>query len=381
MSASEFIDKVSRSVVGVRAGEADGSGWIATQQGLVVTNLHVVGFGGKAFVLYQGYTEEVPAKVIYADTRLDVAILLPEMVPDLPPLPMADRPEILAGTRVMAFGHPFGLEYTVTRGIVSAAERKLDDVIYVQHDAAISPGNSGGPLLDGRGLVLGINRIKLSNTQLNFAIAAWQIEKQLASFATGGALLAGIEPVYTCPECDRDFDPKTGYRCKVCGAELPCFSPIERVNVPNALSQGEHLVAELLKAIGYSPEELRFDTGVWCIKQSSGEVWIRLSDDGRFVDFASRLSSLPEANHEAFFRFLLTVNDRASAHCKISLSRKTVMLSFTVSVAYLDQNLIASRLSSLISLAHDLRGTLIETYGAKPALSHLEERVRRWGGG
>jgi serine protease Do len=135
-----------------------GSGFIISSDGYLVTNNHVVADGGDIVVRLSRGTEH-SARVVGADPSTDLALLKID-AGTLVVLPLGDSDRLQVGEPVMAIGNPFGLDQTVTTGIVSAKERfigsgPLDE--FVQTDASINPGNSGGPLIDSRGAVVGIN--------------------------------------------------------------------------------------------------------------------------------------------------------------------------------------------------------------------------------
>jgi serine protease Do len=142
-----------------------GSGFIASQDGYVVTNNHVVGTGGQIVVKLDNGSEHA-AKVVGTDPATDVALLKIEAT-GLAVLPFGDSDKLQVGEPVMAIGNPFGLDQTVTTGIVSAKERfigagRYDD--FIQTDASVNPGNSGGPLISIHGAVVGINTAIFSQT-------------------------------------------------------------------------------------------------------------------------------------------------------------------------------------------------------------------------
>src|SRR5262249_27085522 len=141
-----------------RPTRAGGSGFILNTNGYIVTNNHVVENAADIQVkLDDG--REMPAKVVGRDAKTDVALLKIEAT-GLPVIPLGDSTALQVGEPVMAIGNPFGLEQTVTTGIVSATGRVIGSGPYdnfIQTDASINPGNSGGPLINSRGEVIGIN--------------------------------------------------------------------------------------------------------------------------------------------------------------------------------------------------------------------------------
>lgn len=133
-----------------------GSGFIISQDGYVMTNAHVVADAETIYVTLPD-KREFKAKLIGSDKRTDVALLKVE-ASGLPRLPLGDSNKVRAGEWVLAIGSPFGLDNSVTAGIVSAKGRDTGDYLpFIQTDVAVNPGNSGGPLINLRGEVIGIN--------------------------------------------------------------------------------------------------------------------------------------------------------------------------------------------------------------------------------
>ena len=133
-----------------------GSGFILTADGFIMTNAHVVDGADEVLVTLTD-KREFKAKIIGADKRSDVAVVKIEAT-GLPAVKVGDVSRLKVGEWVMAIGSPFGLESTVTAGIVSAKQRDTGDLLpLIQTDVAINPGNSGGPLINMRGEVVGIN--------------------------------------------------------------------------------------------------------------------------------------------------------------------------------------------------------------------------------
>lgn len=142
-----------------QAPQSLGSGFILSKDGYVLTNNHVIADADEIFVRLSD-RRELQAELVGADPRSDLALLKIEAGDDLPVVRMGKSSELKAGEWVLAIGSPFGFDYSVTAGIVSAKGRSLPNESYVpfiQTDVAINPGNSGGPLLNLDGEVIGIN--------------------------------------------------------------------------------------------------------------------------------------------------------------------------------------------------------------------------------
>jgi serine protease Do len=171
-----------------------GSGFIIDPKGYVVTNNHVIEDADQIKVKLDD-DKEFDAVVVGRDPNTDLALLKIESKEDLPVITMGDSDELKIGQWVVAIGSPFGLERTVTAGIVSAKGRVIGSGPYddfIQTDASINPGNSGGPLLNMKGEVVGINTaIIASGTGIGFAIPVNLAEGIIAQLKSEGEVTRG----------------------------------------------------------------------------------------------------------------------------------------------------------------------------------------------
>ena len=171
-----------------------GSGFIIDKKGYVVTNNHVIENADQIKVKLDD-DNEFDAEVVGRDPNTDLALLKINPKNDLPVLKMGDSDELEIGQWVVAIGSPFGLERTVTAGIVSAKGRVIGSGPYddfIQTDASINPGNSGGPLLNMKGEVVGINTaIIASGTGIGFAIPVNLAEGIIAQLKSEGEVTRG----------------------------------------------------------------------------------------------------------------------------------------------------------------------------------------------
>ncbi|CAN7208141.1 DegQ family serine endoprotease [Mesorhizobium amorphae] len=177
--------------------EALGSGFIVGSDGTIVTNNHVIDGATSIKVTLDDGTE-LPAKLVGRDAKNDLAVLKVKADKSLPTVKWGDSDKLMPGDQVLAFGNPFGIGTTVTAGIVSARGRDLhsgpfDD--FIQIDAPINHGNSGGPLVDVAGNVVGINAAIYSpnggSVGVGFAIPSDQAEKVVAKLMKGGDIQYG----------------------------------------------------------------------------------------------------------------------------------------------------------------------------------------------
>jgi serine protease Do len=173
-----------------------GSGVIVSKEGHIVTNNHVLN-GTNDVTVQLNDGREAKAKIVGTDGQIDLAVLKIDL-PDLIPLSLGDSDKVKVGQIVMAIGNPFGLEESVTQGIISAKDRRaMNDshVEFFQTDTAINPGNSGGPLVNIRGEVIGINSAIYSesggNQGIGFAIPSNVVKAAMGSIIAKGRVIRG----------------------------------------------------------------------------------------------------------------------------------------------------------------------------------------------
>jgi S1-C subfamily serine protease len=187
-----------------RIGQALGTGFVVDDEGYILTNAHVVDENGQrasgvTVVFNKGgsETQRVPGELVGVDVGSDVAVIKVDPgKADLSPLPLGDSDRVVVGEPVVAIGNPLGFDFSITSGIVSATGRSLQapngQTIPngIQTDAAINQGNSGGPLIDGNGKVIGINEQIASsgggNDGLGFAVPINTAMRSLEQIKTSG---------------------------------------------------------------------------------------------------------------------------------------------------------------------------------------------------
>jgi serine protease Do len=224
----EFFRRFMPQPPNAPAAQGLGSGFIISDDGYILTNAHVIADADNVVVRLADAKREYPAKVVGADRRTDVALLKVE-ASGLPIVRTGNSAELEVGEWVAAIGSPFGFDNTITAGIVSAKGRSFPSesfVPFIQTDVAVNPGNSGGPLFNLEGEVIGINSMIYSGTGgymgVSFAIpieVAMDISKQLRETGkvTRGRL--GVHIQELTPELAKSFGAPEGKGVLIAGVE------------------------------------------------------------------------------------------------------------------------------------------------------------------
>lgn len=258
-------DQVNRSVVNIQTvtfvrelfnvvPEAGaGSGWVLDQQGHVVTNHHVIGESQRIEVTLSN-GDSYRATVVGQDPANDIAVIKIDAPPqDLIPVLFGDSSSLLVGQKVLAIGNPFGLERTLTVGVLSSLNRMLRSPetgrmikSVIQIDAALNRGNSGGPLLDSRGQLIGMNTAILSrsgeNAGIGFAIPSNTVRRvvdqilQFGKVIRASASLAvtpvpvGLQVIQVEPGGAADRAGLKGWERKVIRADFTIYQVVDKSN-------------------------------------------------------------------------------------------------------------------------------------------------------
>ena len=168
---SAIVYDVLKSVVSVRTDKGQGSGVIIGRGGFIVTNVHVIN-GASRVEIYTYGKDTYDTSLVGYNSDADIAVLKIDEG-NLQYLEFADSDDIKIGDKVIALGNPAGLDFTVTEGIISAKRKASNNLDYFQTDVPLNPGNSGGPLVNKEGNVVGINNFKVGGFEsLGFALTS-----------------------------------------------------------------------------------------------------------------------------------------------------------------------------------------------------------------
>ncbi len=210
LSIEELYERVRPAVVVVKPGQGLGSGFFVADGSVVATNAHVVGYSRNVKIKTSVGTE-VACPVLRSFHEDDIAFI--HFAPKGQVQPMRGSDTLKVGQSVMALGNPMGMEYSITRGIVSALNQTLQGRKFIQSDAATSPGSSGGPLFDEFAMVVGLNAMIVGPT-ISLAIPAELVHERLKGVVDAWSQISATR---YCPICGaRSAHPRY---CETCGIE------------------------------------------------------------------------------------------------------------------------------------------------------------------
>jgi len=355
MNTQEILDTFQESIIQIETPRGSGSGFYLFKYKLIITNSHVVS-GLKEVVISSKDLKRQEAFVIYDDAKYDLAFISIENFEAATPLYLANE-EVKDGDKVVAIGHPYGLNYTATQGIVSKAKRLQGELEYIQIDAAINPGNSGGPVLNENGEVVGVNTFIIQNSNnLGFALPFNYVQESLEKF-----LELNAKDVIRCSSCLNlvlEKEIKDDY-CSECGVKIDVAKKRREGYKP----VGSILTLEnILKELGKDVALARRGQRTWQIDIGSSRVEISYYDNGIIVADSS-LCRLPPENIEEIYTYLLKENAKMD-YLQFSITDNTIMLSYIIVDSSLEEKNGTVAIGRLFSKSDIYDDILINNFGA-----------------
>lgn len=359
MTTQEIIERYQNAVVQIATQNGTGTGFCLPQWQLIVTNNHVVRDHKRVTIKGRNFEKQL-SPVLFADEKYDLAFLQPPAdLSSFPELTLGNYEALRDGDEVIAIGHPYGLNYTATQGVISRVNRVQQGIRYIQIDAAINPGNSGGPLVNAAGEVVGVNTFIIKGgDNLGFALPASYLREALEQYKP----VRG-EVVIRCPSCGTLVTPQSlenGKYCPNCGTKIEF--PKEDLSDDAAVRGLAHTVEEILSNLGYNVELARTGNNRWELESGSAKIKINYNPENYFVVTDAFLCQLPQKGISELYQFLLRENCRLHGML-FSLQGDNIVLS---SLIY-DLNLEAAQgermFKELFERADYYDDVLIKEYG------------------
>ncbi|TND09175.1 MAG: peptidase S1 and S6 chymotrypsin/Hap [Bacteroidetes bacterium] len=360
MATREIIEQYDKAIVQIATPTGTGTGFFLRDHNIIVTNRHVI--DGNIDVVVSGKTfKKTLTQVLFRDPVHDLAFLrVPENI-DLAHVRLAPRENLpRQGDTVVAIGHPYGLKYTATQGIVSKSDRVYNNVNYLQVDAAINPGNSGGPLINAEGQVVGVNTFIIANgDNLGFALPVKHLHETIEEYVPK----AGRNSM-RCNSCSVIVaeDELDGEYCPNCGNKINENEYKPKPYLPAGVRK---TIESILEKNGKDVRLTRIGANSWDIEEGSALIKIDYNTQNRFIYADATLCQLPKQNIAVIYEFLLRENYKLDGML-FSINGQNIMLSLLVFDDDLTVDTGSILFGNLFKMADHYDNILIEQHGAIP---------------
>ena len=352
----DVIDLYRNVVIQIATPYSTGTGFYLKEPNLIVTNEHVVR-GNTEVVIDGNNLEKQMVKVIYLDPKYDLAFLEAPKNNGLPTVQLANKKKVTEGDNILAIGHPFGLKFTATQGIVSNTRHEQNDINYIQHDAALNPGNSGGPLVNESGEIIGVNTFILKDgNNIGFSLPSNYLDTTINDFNKEGGKV-GVR-CHSCSNLVFEHTIDNGY-CSHCGAKVELPSEIEEYE-PLGISK---TIEEMLVKAGHEVKLSRRGPNNWEIIEGSARINISYYEKTGLITGDAYLCLLPKSNIKPLYEFLLRQNYLISG-LNFSVKGQDIILSLLIYDRYLNVDTGMKLFKHLFEKADHYDNILVEDYGA-----------------
>lgn len=364
MDSKEIINLYQNAIIQIATQSGTGTGFYLKNYGLIVTNNHVVADNAEVSIAGKTF-EKTLAKVWYTDAQHDLAFLEPPAEADLPEIKTGNYEAMKDGDNVIAIGHPYGLNYSATQGVISKVDRIRDGEKYIQIDAAINPGNSGGPLVNYAGEVIGVNSFIIKGgDNLGFALPVSTLVEALDLYLphTGNAATR-------CSNCDflvTAANIDNNKYCPNCGSEVKLPQIPEK---EEELMGAAKLIEDILKELGKNVRLARDGANVWSVKAGSAKVKISYNPENYFVAGDAYLCQMPldAQKIKPLYQYLLQENNKPTG-LVLSCVKNNIVLSRVIYDLDMTTESGTAEFKNLFEKADHYDDYLKDTFGCLPRL-------------
>lgn len=352
-----IIDQYKDVVIQIATPYSTGTGFYLKSVNLIITNEHIVR-DNRSVIIYGTQIEKQLARVIFLDEKYDLAFLEVDPIEAAPDVKLRLDSPAVAGEPIIAIGHPFELKFSTTKGIVSNTRHMRGDTPYIQHDAALNPGNSGGPLIDGKGAIIGVNTfIFKDGNDIGFSLPAQILDQAIQAFKAKNYGI-GVR-CSSCLNIILEEEVDKGY-CPHCGAGI---------QMPNQVDEYEPFgvaktIEEMLAQNGYDVEISRRGPNAWVIQKGSAKINISYYEKMGLITGDAYLCMLPKQDIKPIYEYLLKQNYKIEG-LSLSIQGQDIILSLLIYDRYLNVSTGMKLLEHLFLMADHYDNILVEQYGAR----------------
>ena len=288
MPTQDIIEHFQSAIIQIATQSGTGTGFYLKEFDLIITNNHVVDSNAEVTIKGKNFEKSL-SRVWYTDRKHDLAFLQAPSGMDLADIRMGQYEEMKDGDEVLAIGHPFGLNYTATQGVISKVDRIRDGLHYIQIDAAINPGNSGGPLVNEKGEIIGVNSFIIKGgDNLGFALPVNYLRTALQLYAPNKGNTST-----RCASCDflvTKGNIDSGKYCPSCGTEVLLPELPEKESEPVGVAK---TIEGILKGLGKDIKLARNGVNNWEVEEGSARIKINYNPESFFITGDAFLCQMP----------------------------------------------------------------------------------------
>ncbi len=363
MATTNFLAQFKKGVIQIATPDSTGTGFYLKEYNMIVSNHHVVKDYARVTIKTQKFRKEL-ADVLFVDSKYDIAFIKAPNWEELPHLQLGNYDNLNDGEEVLAIGHPYGLNYSTSRGVVSRRDRIMNGLKYIQTDTAINPGNSGGPLVNLNGEIIGVNTFIIrGGDNLGFALPSVYLKEAIEQYLP--KLGTYVE---RCPSCSFLVDASNiedDKYCPNCGVEIDISTQhvtdeVKLVGVPR-------IIEEILEDLKVNVQIARIGRNHWEVESGKATIKIRFNSDNSFVTCDAFMCQLPKNNIGDLYEFLLRENLKMK-YTLFSVNSTDIVIGAVFYETDIERTIGQKIFKSVFEEADKYQKLLIEKFDCQPRL-------------
>ena len=366
MDTQQIIELYQPGIIQIATQTGTGTGFYVKEFDLIVTNDHVIDNNPEVTIAGKSFSKSI-SRVWYTDPKHDLAFLEPAKDAPMPELKLGKYENTHDGDEVLAIGHPYGLNYSATQGVISKVDRIRDGLKYIQIDAAINPGNSGGPLVNKDGEIIGVNSFIIrGGDNLGFALPVIYLREALQMYFPNKGIPA--TRCYSCGFLVLPTNIESGKYCPSCGTEVKLPEIPEKETASVGISK---TIEDILKDLGKDTRLARDGINNWSVKEGTAKIKISYNSENYFIAGDAYLCQLPRDNTmiKSLYLFLLQQNYKMK-DLVLSCVKQDIVLSLIMYDMDITRDVGTKTFGSLFQQADYYDDLLKREYGC---MERLEE--------
>jgi len=323
MDPQQIIEQYQKAIIQIATAGGTGTGFYVKEYDLIVTNAHVVADNAEVTIAGKAFDKAL-SRVWYTDRKHDLAFLQAPAAVELPEVRLGKYEQMKDGDAVVAIGHPYGLNYTATQGVISKVDRIREGLKFIQIDAAINPGNSGGPLVNMTAEVIGVNSFIIKGgDNLGFALPVNYLREALQLYTPHRGQAS--TRCFSCGYVVTTGNIDSKKYCPSCGTEVVLPEVPEKEVEATGKAK---MIEEILKDLGKDVRLAREGANSWSVKEGSAKIKITYNPENFFIAGDAYLCQMPTdaLKIKPLYQFLLEENYRISG-LVLSCVKQNIVLS------------------------------------------------------
>ena len=356
-SHSSIMDQYKKVVIQIATPYSVGTGFYLADYNIIVTNEHVVR-DNREVVIDGELFERQLVEVLYLDEIYDLAFLKMPRDHKMPTVKLRKNSELNVGEIVLSLGHPFGQKYQSKKGRIDAVDFEEQDISYYEHSAVLSPGNSGGPLFDLEGYLVGVNTFLIkSGQEIGYSLPLSKLKEGLQLYSESEA-----DYLIKCGECNQvviDLED-TNQRCIHCGSKVGYISQIPLYEPIGINKQLEEMLSEL----NHNAILSRRGPYNWEVEQGSALIHVAYHEKSGLITGDAHLCTIPQDHILPLYSYLLKANYELEG-LSFTVRDNEVILSLLIFDQYLNKLTALRLFEHLFKMADHYDDILVEDFNAK----------------